>query len=365
MAPAVLRAGLPPLRVRALSLTRPAAKPRTPVFFHAEQLAFKPRYEWAFGQRIDHPETTARAESILTALQGDAALFELREPARAPRAALRRIHAYELLTLYNTARELEDDYYPTVFPKRKQGRGDAKNIHQAGAFCFDAGTPLNSMTWTAAAWSAACAMQAAEAVAEGSRLAYALSRPPGHHATRDLFGGYCYFNNAALAADRFRKRGRVAVLDIDFHHGNGTQSIFYRDPRVLVINVHGDPREFFPYFAGYEDETGAGAGVGFNLNLPLPRGTDGQEYLAVLDRHVIPALRNYGPDVLVLSAGLDAYEKDPIGRFTLTTRDFYAIGERLGATGLPIVAVQEGGYHTPDLGANAHALLSGLREGQR
>jgi acetoin utilization deacetylase AcuC-like enzyme len=337
----------------------------TPVFFHSDQLEFKPKYEWAFGERIDHPETTARAESILTALAAEPEAFCVRPPTTMSRTALRKIHAYELLTLYNTAKALEGDFYPTVFPKRKQGRGDPTNIRQAGAWCFDAGTPLNAQTWSAAAWSAACARDAAAAVVHGAPLAYALSRPPGHHATRDLFGGYCYFNNAAIAADRFRTRGRVAILDIDFHHGNGTQSIFYRDPRVLVINVHGDPTTYFPYFAGYSHETGAGRGLGFNLNLPLPKGCDGQEWLAVFDRHIQPALVNFGPSALVLSAGLDAYHLDPIGEFTLDTADFYAIGDRLGRLPWPTIVVQEGGYYTPDLGKNAAALMHGLRDGQR
>lgn len=336
-----------------------------PCFFHPDQLAFKPRYEWAFGERIDHPETTARAESIARALAEEAGAFSLREPAELPRSALRRIHAYELLTLYNTAQALPDDFYPTVFPKRKQGRGDPTNIHQAGAWCFDAGTPLNAQTLRAAVCSAACARSAAQAVIDGASLTYALSRPPGHHATRDLFGGYCYFNNAAIAADLFRRRkARVAVLDIDFHHGNGTQSLFYTSPDVLVVSLHGDPREFFPYFAGYETETGRGAGLGYTLNLPLPRGCDGQGWLAAFERHALPALRNFDPSVLVLSAGLDAYHLDPIGDFGLQTADFHAIGERLGREPWAIVAVQEGGYYTPDLGRNAAALLHGLREGQ-
>lgn len=337
----------------------------TPVFFNEFQLAFKPLYEWAFGERIDHPETTARAESILAALR-DAPGFELLEPTKIPPAVLRRTHGFDLITLYNSARELPEGqtFYPTVFPKRSQTRGDPANVHHAGAWCFDAGTPLDANTADAATWSAACAHHAATALLEDKhRLTYSLSRPPGHHATRDLFGGYCYFNNAAIAARRLRKRGRVAVLDIDFHHGNGTQSIFWTDPSVLVVSVHGDPREFFPYFAGHPAETGSGRGRGFNQNLPLPGGCDAQEYLRVLDAHVIPSLRSYAPDFLVLSAGLDTYAKDPIGRFALETDDFRRVGERIGRLGLPTVAVQEGGYYTPDLGRNARALLEGLRDG--
>lgn len=337
-----------------------------PVFFNEVQLAFKPLYEWAFGERIAHPETTARAESILAALQAEPDAFDVREPREIPRAALRTIHRYGLLTLYNTARALPEGetFYPSVFPQGQGGVGDPTNIHHAGYFTFDSGTPLNSRTWEAASWSAACARDAAEAVSSGRfRLSYGLSRPPGHHASREAFGGYCYFNNAAVAAKLLRKKGRVVILDIDFHHGNGTQSIFYRDPKVLVVSIHGDPVTCYPYFSGFGVETGAGPGEGYNINLPLARGTDGKRYLSVLRKKVLPNIKNFDPAFLVLSAGLDTYELDPVGDFTLVREDFHEVGEVLGRMHLPTVVVQEGGYYTPDLGANARALLHGVRQG--
>ncbi|MCA9559755.1 MAG: histone deacetylase family protein [Myxococcales bacterium] len=343
------------------------SSPRIPAFFNEVQLAFKPLYEWAFGEKIDHPETTARAESILTALQAESALFDVRPPKEIPLAALRSQHSHAMLTLYNTARTLPEGetFYPMVFPNLKRGAGDPTNLHQAGAWCFDSGTPLNSQTLTAAEWSAACARDAASALRhEKLPLTYSLSRPPGHHATRDLFGGYCYFNNAAVAARYLRRFGRVAVVDIDFHHGNGTQSIFERDPKVLTVSLHGDPREHFPFFAGYAHETGAGPGEGYNLNVPLPTGIDGKVYLDALDRHALASVRHYAPEYLVVSAGLDGYHKDPVGHWALTTEDFHAIGERLGRLGLPTVVVQEGGYHAEDLGTNLVAVLRGLRAGQ-
>jgi acetoin utilization deacetylase AcuC-like enzyme len=338
----------------------------TPAFFHEAQLDFKPRYEWAFGEKITHPETTARAESILAALRSEADLFTVRAPSEMPASALRALHSYQLLTLYTTAQQLEDDrdFHPTVFPKLKRGKGDPTNLHHAGAFCFDSGTPLNAQTMSAAGWSAACAREAARAVRRGeTKLSYALSRPPGHHAQRDLFGGYCYFNNNAVAARELKRSGRVVVLDVDFHHGNGTQSIFYRNASVLTVSLHGDPREHFPFFAGYPTETGQADGDGFNLNVVMPTGTDGQAYLAALEAHALPAIRLFDPDFVVVAAGLDAYERDPIGHFTLTTEDFHRVGERIGALGKPTVAVQEGGYYTPHLGRNAVALLRGLRAG--
>lgn len=335
-----------------------------PAFFSEAQLAFKPRYEWAFGKRINHPETTARAEGILGALVKDEG-FAIRPPDDVPLDILRRIHSYNLMTLYHTAEQLEEGYdlHPHVFPRDTVGKGDPTNLKQAGAFCFDAGTPLNRHTWSAAAWSAACAAAAAHALrADGRKLTYSLSRPPGHHAEHDAFGGYCYFNNAAVAAQVLKRYGRVAIVDIDFHHGNGTQSLFYREPRVLVVNVHGDPREYFPFYCGFATETGKGKGMGFNLNVPLPGGTRGAEYLKVLEQVVIPKIRHFDPAHLVVSAGLDAYEKDPVGGFQLTTDDFERVGAALGGLGLRTVAVQEGGYYTPHLGRNCLALLTGLRK---
>lgn len=341
---------------------------KTPVFFHELQLEFKPRYEWAFGEKITHPETTARAEAILAAVEREHELFDLRQPEAIPLAALRELHSYQLLTLYSAAEQLEPerDWHPTVFPKLARGQGDPTNLHHAGAWCFDSGTPLNASTLQAAGWSAGCAEAAARAVLDGAKLAYALSRPPGHHAEEDMFGGYCYFNNSAVAARQLRegREGmRVAVIDIDFHHGNGTQSLFLRNPEVLTISLHGDPRSYFPFYVGYPRESGEGAGSGYNLNLILDKGVDGQGYLEALERHALPALQHFDPAYIVLAAGLDGYEKDPIGDFALSTEDFFRIGERIGRVGRPIVAIQEGGYYTAHLGRNAVALLQGLRSG--
>lgn len=344
------------------------SKPVLPVFFHPVQLSHKPLYEWAFGTKLEHPETTTRAEKILAAIGAAGSVFALHTPSAMPEALLKRLHDPRLVTLYRRAeQDLADDatFYPSVFPKRHQNRPDPESIHHAGFFCFDSGTPLTKLTWAASAWSAACAHDAAKLVASGkSRFAYALSRPPGHHASRDLFGGYCYFNNAALAVAALRERGgKVAIVDIDFHHGNGTQAMFYRDPEVLFVSIHGDPREFYPYFSGFATERGAGDGEGFTLNHPLPKGADWQEYARVLDTQVLPAIRSFGASALIVSAGFDTYRDDPIGRFTLETDDFATLGGRLASLGLPTVIVQEGGYCVEALGANVAAFLEGAREG--
>lgn len=338
----------------------------TPVLFHEVQLNFKPLYEWAFGNKISHPETTARAESILWSLRKEESQFQVQAPKRVPLSAIRQLHNYQLLTLYNTAAQLppETTFYPSVFPKSEQARPDPTNIQHAGCFCFDSGTPLNAMTLEAASWSAACAYEAAVILRRDQvPLAYSLSRPPGHHATQKLFGGYSYFNNAAVAARYLRRHGRVAILDIDFHHGNGTQRIFYRDPKVLFVSIHGDPREFYPYFSGFSNECGKGPGEGFNLNLPLPGQCDGPAYQAALERYAFPTIQNFGPDFLIISAGHDTYAKDPVGHFALVDEDFDEMGERLGRLGYPTLIVQEGGYHTEHLGRIVKTFLEGVRRG--
>ena len=342
--------------------------PKIPCYFHNEQLAFKPVYEWAMGQRIDHPETTARAENILATLSENPR-FDVLSPTAQPIDAIRAVHSYELLTLYNTAQKLPtgDTFYPSVFPRDLRDMGDPTNIRHAGCYCFDSGTPLSARTYDAAAWSAACAWEAAGQLAssyskgaEEELLVYALSRPPGHHATEQFFGGYSYLNNCALAARRLSETGRVAIVDIDFHHGNGTQSLFFDDPSVLTISIHGDPTDYFPFYCGFSHETGEGDGSSYNLNFPLPGKTDLDAYRRVLEDDVLGAVSNFGADILIVAAGLDGYHLDPIGDFNLETEDFGRIGESLASLNLPMLIVQEGGYYTPHLGRNAVALLEGL-----
>lgn len=338
-----------------------------PVFFHERQLAHRPLHEWAFGRRLDHPETSRRADNIHAALSGEPATFSIRPPAALPVGLITAAHDARLIALYRACEggiPPGESLSPSVFPRGSQTRREPDNLQKAGYFCFDSGTPLTSSTWEAAAWSAACADAASRTVESGaSPLAYGLCRPPGHHATRDLFGGYCYFNNAAIVAKRLRRKARVAILDIDFHHGNGTQDIFYRDPRVLFVSIHGTPAEFYPYFSGFAEETGAGPGAGFNLNLPLPRGCDGQEYMRVLERSALAAVAAFQPAYLIVSAGFDTFKSDPIGAFTLVTPDYHELGERIGRLGIPVIALQEGGYWVDDLGLNVATFLRGVRDG--
>jgi len=231
-----------------------------------------------------------------------------------------------------------------------------------GLFSFDAGTPLTAGSWAAARAGAACALTAARAVSSGhSPNAFALSRPPGHHAGADFFGGYCFLNNAAIAAQALRDGGatRVAVLDIDYHHGNGTQSIFYDRDDVLTVSVHGDPRTEYPFFIGHADERGAGAGTGFNLNLPLPRGTDFTRWREAL-RVGLDAIRAFGADALVVSLGVDTFAGDPISGFTLRSADYLHVGHDIVGAALPTVFVFEGGYAVAEVGINTVNVLEGF-----
>jgi acetoin utilization deacetylase AcuC-like enzyme len=232
-----------------------------------------------------------------------------------------------------------------------------------GRFSFDAGSPLTAGTWQAARQGAFCALDAAQAVADGARASFALSRPPGHHAGADFFGGYCFLNNAALAAQALRDHGmaRVAVLDIDYHHGNGTQAIFYDRADVFFASIHGDPHTEYPFFLGYLDELGAGAGQGFNLNLPLARGTGFDRWRTALAL-ALQRIAAFQADALVVSLGLDTFAGDPISGFQLKSDDYLRVGEDLADAGLPTVFVFEGGYAVADLGVNAVNVLEGFEQ---
>ena len=255
------------------------------------------------------------------------------------------------------------DALPSAWPVRTL-RSDvlpANFAARMGLFSMDAGTPLTSGTWVAARAGADCALTAAQAVVGGARSAFALSRPPGHHAGADFFGGYCFLNNAALAAQHLRNQGvaRVAVLDIDYHHGNGTQAIFYDRPDVFFTSIHGDPHTEYPFYLGYADECGAGAGLGTNLNLPLPRGSDFATWSAALTQ-ALAALARFGAQALVVSLGVDTFEGDPISGFTLRSGDYLRVGAQIAQANLPTVFVFEGGYAVAEVGVNVANVLQGF-----
>jgi acetoin utilization deacetylase AcuC-like enzyme len=233
-------------------------------------------------------------------------------------------------------------------------------VGQAGYHLGDGACPVTPDTLTSALASAACAVEGARLIAGGEKLVYALCRPPGHHAASDLASGFCYFNNSALAAEILTRKGkRCAILDIDVHHGNGTESIFYDRADVLTVSLHCHPKRFYPFFWGYETELGRGAGEGFNLNLPLERGSGIGEYLPALEI-ALQRIADFGAEVLVIAAGLDIAADDPFQAFKIHTHDFETIGKRISEMKLPMLAVQEGGYPSDSLGINLAALLRGL-----
>jgi acetoin utilization deacetylase AcuC-like enzyme/GNAT superfamily N-acetyltransferase len=252
--------------------------------------------------------------------------------------------------------------YPYVFPLRNQARPPRELPVRAGYYCIDTFTPLNENAYLAARRAVDCTLSGANEILSGRRLAYALVRPPGHHAERRAFGGFCYFNNAAIAAHNFSTVGRTAVLDIDYHHGNGTQSIFLERSDVLTVSIHGHPRFAYPYFSGFKEERGEGEGEGYTLNFPLQERVDGEMYRNVLDR-ALAAVREFRPDFLVVGLGLDTAKADPTGTWSLTGRDFFQNGRRIGQMRIPTLVVQEGGYLVRSLGRNARRFFEGLWEG--
>ena len=252
--------------------------------------------------------------------------------------------------------------YPAVFPVRNATRPPKDLPMRAGFYCIDTFTPLNKNAYLAAKGAVDCAMTGADALLDGYHYAYALVRPPGHHAERRAFGGFCYFNSAAVAAEYLSRFGKVAVLDVDFHHGNGTQDIFYKRADVLTISIHGHPRDAYPYFNGFEDERGEGVGEGFNINYPLPEHISIERYQKVL-RQALKQISTFAPNYLVLSLGLDTAKGDPTGSWDLKASDFHQNGVIIGGLKLPTLIVQEGGYLTRTLGVNARQFLTGMWEG--
>lgn len=326
------------------------------------------QFEMYRGALVPCHEVPARADHVLAELQLRQ-LGEVVAPQHFAAEALQTIHAPRYLVFLETAwaqwvaldpANAAHDALPSVWPTRSF-RTDIEPDNFAarmGLYSFDAGTPLTSGTWVAARAGAECALSAAQHLVQGGRSAFALSRPPGHHAGADFFGGYCFINNAALAAQHLRNSGvaRVAVLDVDYHHGNGTQAIFYDRPDVFFASLHGDPRTEYPFFLGYADEAGQGAGAGTNLNLPMARGTDYAQWSAALEV-ALAAITGFGAQALVVSLGVDTFAQDPISGFALQSEDYLRMGERIAKLGLPTVLVFEGGYAVDAVGVNAVNVL--------
>jgi len=318
--------------------------------------------------RRDTPE---RADLVLQALQRRG-LGEIVTPHRAPLVSLERVHSPRYLHFLRSAwsewtalapGNAGKDAYPSNWPIRTM-RSDIEPdsfMGRLGLYSMDSATPLTNGTWNAAKTGADCAINAAHALRLGERGSFALTRPPGHHAGFDFFGGDCYLNNAALAAQHLLDDGlkRVAILDLDYHHGNGTQGIFYNRGDVLCVSIHADPRGDYPYFVGHADETGDGDGQGHNMNLPLAQGSDAQEWLAALETACIK-LGMFAPEALVVALGVNTAASEPGGGFGLQGAAFLRVGERIAWLGLPTAFVFEGGQAGGEIGINTVNVLEGF-----
>jgi acetoin utilization deacetylase AcuC-like enzyme len=319
------------------------------------------------GRLVPSWESPDRADLVLAALV--AAGFDDRvEPPPATEEELVAVHDPDYLRFLATAHDrwVADgrEGHAVGFgwvPRRSAPRRPDDLDGELGWYAFAADCSITAGTWDAVRASAGLALAAAEHLAAGGGSAFALCRPPGHHATRDQFGGYCYVNNAAAAAQRLRARGaaRVSILDIDYHHGNGTQDVFWERGDVQVVSIHADPRRQFPWFSGYADEVGDGDGLGTTVNLPLPRGADAPTWSGAL-AGALDAVARFGPDAVVVSLGVDTYVGDPISDFGLEAPDFRAAGGAVAALGRPTAFVLEGGYSTAAIGENVVSVLDGF-----
>lgn len=325
-----------------------------------------PQGELFGGELVTPFERPSRVEYILGELK-KRGHDDISPPGRYAAKPVKAIHDGGFLRFLETAWDqwqaagYKGEILPTVFPARRMQLREPRQIDgKVGYYALAIETAITPGTWQAARSSCAVAQSAQRLVSGGEQSAFALCRPPGHHAARDLYGGYCFLNNAAIAAQMFIDDGaaKVAILDVDFHHGNGTQDIFYDRDDVLFCSLHGDPQHAFPHFLGYKDETGQGRGEGFNRNYPMPPGTDYSRWSRAL-KDAIKHIRAHGPDALVVSLGVDAYKDDPISFFKLDHDDFTDCGRQIAKLKLPTVFVMEGGYAVAEIGVNTVNLLEG------
>lgn len=340
------------------------------IIFSPDQLAHHAAAEFnrgKLGPSFEHP---GRAETILAAVAASEG-GDVSPPEDFGIGPILAVHDRDYVEFLRgvwdrwQAAGRPGDAMPLAWPQPELMRVRPRSIDgELGLYCADIGTPITAGTWRAAYASAQVALTAAARVHAGTRYCFGLCRPPGHHAGKQMYMGYSFLNNAAIAAEWLIASGhrRVTVLDVDYHHGNGTQAIFYDRPDVQFISLHADPDDAFPFFLGRADETGTGAGAGTTLNLPLPEGTDWPAYSKALDT-AFDAVRAFGPSVVVISLGVDTFEEDPISRFRFKAGDFLSLGRRLASLDLPMPVIMEGGYAVAALGANVASVLKGLQQG--
>ncbi len=324
--------------------------------------------ELLLGEFVPAFEKPERARLVLERLQS-VDLGPVLPPDEFPAKHITRVHVPGLVECLQSAHKewLASGHKGAAYPYTWAARGMrtdrvSKEIDgKLGYYSFDCGTPITATSWQAIKSSVDVALTGVKLLNEGETSAFSLCRPPGHHATASQFGGYCFLNNAAIAAQKFLDDGakRVAILDVDYHHGNGTQDIFYNRDDVLFVSLHGDPDQEFPYMLGFADETGAGKGEGYNVNYALPWGTDWQSWSAALEDG-LKRITAYGPDVVLVSLGVDTYKDDPISHFKLDHEHFIRMGERIKSLGKPTLFIMEGGYAVAEIGINAVNVLSGF-----
>ncbi|QIE55590.1 histone deacetylase family protein [Pikeienuella piscinae] len=332
--------------------------------FDERQWRHDPKHFMANGAISANPEQPERIRVLHEAALKAGCAFEA--PADSGLGPIAAIHSAEYLqfleTIYSRWRRIEgagEEVIPNIHPDRRAAGYPKSAVGQAGYHQADTACPIAEGTWEAAYWSAQTAIHAAGLVLAGECAVYALCRPPGHHAFGDMAGGFCFLNNAGIAAERLRAAGlRPAILDVDVHHGNGTQGVFYARDDVLTVSIHADPARFYPFFWGHAQERGEGPGLGANFNLPLERGTGDETYLEVLAA-ALTRIRSFGADVLVVGLGLDAHVNDPFKGLAVSTSGFARITAAIRGAGLPMLLVQEGGYLSDDLGANLTSALEG------
>jgi acetoin utilization deacetylase AcuC-like enzyme len=335
------------------------------VIFAEEQKRHYPKHFLVNGVFRPNTEQPERADRLLKGAL--AAGCELERPRACGIEPILAVHEQRYLTFLENAYTrwkridgASPAVTPNIHPVSRNNAYPDSVVAQAGWHMMDIGCPVAEHTYESALWSAATAVHAADGALAGEPFIYALCRPPGHHARQDAAAGFCYINNAAVAAARLRRKfPKVAILDVDLHHGNGTQDIFYEREDVLTVSIHADPVRFYPFFWGAAHEIGKGAGEGFNLNLPLPRGSGDAPFLAALEQ-ALDRIDLFGADALIIALGLDAYEGDPFGGLAVTTKGFARIGAAIAsAINRPTAIVQEGGYLCDALGDNLTAFLEG------
>ncbi|MEL7452055.1 MAG: histone deacetylase family protein [Pseudomonadota bacterium] len=331
-------------------------------FYAPAQARHAPSRELQNGEMVPYAEKAERAAAILSAI---APPWASEDHGLAP---IEAVHSAAYLAFLQRAhKDWSDagrpgDAFPYVFPIRGRRPLTLSRIDaELGQFAYDCGTPIAEHTWQAAYWNAQTVISAMRHIQAGAPAAFALCRPPGHHAGADYMGGYCYLNTAAIAAEDAIRSGaeRVAILDVDYHHGNGTQDIFYQRADVLTVSIHADPKTDYPFYWGHADETGEGAGAGKTLNLPLPRGTDWTGYWAALEQ-AIDTVEAFDPDILIVPYGADTYAGDPISFFKLETGDYKSMAEKIHGLNRPTLITMEGGYALDALGRNVASFLSGF-----